>query len=186
MKILGTIVLCGALLFVAPAAFADTVRTDWNHQVNFEQFHTYSWGDVKISDPFDVHTIKSAIDSQLQKKGWQELPSGGQVTISVIDGVHNEKEAETYYDGLGGGWGGGWGWRGWGGGWGLGGFGESQTQEVNVPQGHMVIDMFNSENKQLIWRGISQGEVKSNPDKERKTMDGDIHKMLNSFPPKSK
>lgn len=154
MKTLCATVLCAALLAIAPAASADTVKSDWNHRLNFDQFHTYSWGQIKVSNPFDAHRIKHAVDDQLSKKGWQEVPSGGQVTIDVVDDIHNEQEAETYYNGLGGGWGGGWGWRGWGGGWGLGGFGESQTQVVNVPQGHMMIDMFDSQNKQLIWRGI--------------------------------
>lgn len=188
VKILCAFVLSAALLAAAPAALADSVRADWNHQVNFEQFHTYSWGQVKVSDPFDADRIKNAINEQLHKKGWQEIPSGGQVTINVMDRIRNEKEAETYYNGLGGGWGrdwgwGGWGWGGWG--WGPGGFGESRTTVRNVPEGHLVIDMFDTHNKQLIWRGISQGEVNSNPDKQRRAIYEDIHKLLYSFPPKS-
>ena len=50
----------------------------------------------------------------------------------------------------------------------------------------MVIDMFDSQNKQLIWRGISEGEVNNNPNKERKTIYDDIHKLFDKFPPKSK
>lgn len=184
MKLLCATVLSAALLAVAPAATADSVKADWNHHVNFEQFHTYSWGKVKVSDPFDGDRIRRAVDDELSKKGWQEVPSGGQVTIQVMDQIRNEKEAETYYDGLGGGWGSGWGWGGWG--WGPGGFGESQTTVNNVPEGHMVIDLFDSQNKQLIWRGISEGEVNNNPDKERQTIYEDVHKLFYSFPPKSK
>lgn len=183
-KILCATVLSAAVLAAAPAASADSVRADWNHNLNFEQFHTYSWGKVKVSDPFDAGRIKHAIDDQLHKKGWQEVPSGGQVTIDIIDRIRNEKEAETYYNGLGGGWGTGWGWGGWG--WGPGGFGQSETTTKNVPEGHMVIDMFDARNKQLIWRGISQGEINNNPNKERQTIYQDIYKLFYSFPPKSK
>lgn len=179
--------LCAVFLAVAPAASADNVRADWNHHINFSQFHTYSWGRVKVSDPFDADRIKSAINHELQQKGWHEQASGGQVTISVTDRVHDEQQAETYYSGLGGGWGMGWGWGGWG--WGpsgLGGFGESQaTVHNNIPVDHMVIDMFDSQSKKLIWRGISQGEVNNNPDKERQMIYHDINRLFYSFPPKS-
>lgn len=176
-----------ALLVLVPAARADNVRADWNHNVDFSQFHTYSWGNVKVSDPFDAQRIKNAINYVLHKKGWEEVPSGGQVTIDVMDRIRNEKQAETFYNGLGGGWGMGWGWGGWGwGGWGPGGFGESQTTTKEVPVGHMVIDLFESQNKQLIWRGISQPEVKNDPHKEQQAIYDDIHKLFYSFPPKSK
>lgn len=189
MKMLCVAAVLAALLMSAPAASADNVRADWNHQVNFQQFHTYSWGKVKVSDPFDANRIKQAIEYELHKKGWQEVQSGGEVTIDVVDHIRNEQEAETYYNGLGGGWGMGWGWGGWGWGgwgWGPGGFGEAQTKTKTVPEGHMVIDMFDTQKKQLIWRGISQGEVNNNPNKERQTIYEDIHKLFYSFPPKSK
>lgn len=178
--------VCAVLFATASEALADSVRADWNHDINFSQFHTYSWGKVNVSDPFDAGRIKNAINHELQQKGWHEQASGGQVTISVTDKVHDEQQAETYYNGLGGGWGMGWGWGGWG--WGprgQGGFGESQTNVHRVPVGHMVIDMFDSQSKKLIWRGISEGEINKNPDKEREMIYNDINRLLYSFPPKS-
>lgn len=185
MRYLVAAMVCAAVISIPLAARADSVRADWNHNINFEQFHTYSWGKVNVSDPFDADRIKDAIDQQLRQKGWELVPEGGQVTICVKDRIKDEQQAETYYDGLGGGWGMGWGWGGWGwGGWGPGGFGEAQTKVRNVAMGHMVIDMFETGNKQLIWRGISEGEIHNNPDKERKTIYEDIGKLLYSFPPK--
>lgn len=186
LRILRATVICAALLLLAPWTFADNVRADWNHKVNFSQFHTYSWGTVHVSDPFDAQRIKNALNYELHKKGWREVPSGGQVTVSVLDHIHGEKQAETYYDGLGGGWGLGWGWGGWGSGaWGPGGIGESETTIHHVPVDHMVIDLFDTQNKQLIWRGISQSEVKNNPKKEQQEIYQDIRKLFYSFPPKS-
>ena len=76
------LVLAGALLLGSSvAAFGDNVRTDYDHQVNFSQYHTYLWGQVKTSDPFYVGRIQQAVNSQLQAKGWQMVPSGGSVTI---------------------------------------------------------------------------------------------------------
>ncbi len=178
---------CALLLIAVPFASADQVRADWNHHVNFAQFHTYSWGKVRVNDPFNQRRIENAVNAQLQKKGWKEVPSGGQVTICVTDHVRSEKQLETYYNDMGSGWGMGWGWGGWGwGGMGPGGFGESTTKTKQVPVDHMVIDMFNAQNKKLLWRGISRGEVHNNPNKNRKMISQDVGKLLYSFPPKSK
>ena len=96
------------LLGSATSALGDNVRTDYDHGANFAQYHTYSWGKVQTSDPFYVARIKQAVDSQLQAKGWQLVPSGGAVTVFATDKIHNQQEVQTMYDGLGGGWGGGW------------------------------------------------------------------------------
>src|SRR6202046_5494965 len=76
------VMICAILLGgSALPAFAGNVRTDYNHQANFAQYHTYSWGNVKTSDPFYVDRIKQAVDKQLQAKGWQLVTSGASVTI---------------------------------------------------------------------------------------------------------
>jgi hypothetical protein len=109
------VMICAMLLGgSALPGFAGNVRTDYDHQANFAQYHTYTWGNVKTSDPFYVDRIKQAVDKQLQAKGWQLVTSGASVTIFASDNLHNQKETQTMYEGFGGGWGGGWGWGGWG------------------------------------------------------------------------
>jgi hypothetical protein len=55
-----------------------------------------------------------------------------------------------------------------------------------VPEGHLVVDLFDSQSKELIWRGISSAELSNNPDKNRKKLDNDVQKMFKKFPPNSK
>src|SRR5579859_3804 len=128
MKFRASAVMICAMLLGGSAfpAFAGNVRTDYNHQANFAKYHTYTWGNVKTSDPFYLDRIKAAVDKQLQAKGWQLVTSDASVTNCANDSLHNQKETQTMYEGFGGGWGGGWGWGGWG--WGglgnPGGFGD--------------------------------------------------------------
>ena len=109
-RYLQTALLAAALMGTA-TAFAGNVQTDYNHSTNFSQYNTYSWGKVKTTDPFYVTRVQNAVNQQLQKKGWTLTPTGGSVTIFATDNIHDQKEIQTMYDGLGGGWGGGWGWR---------------------------------------------------------------------------
>src|SRR5271170_3169022 len=187
MKQLWKIMLAGALLFgSASSVLADNVRTDYDHGVNFTQYHTYSWGQVQTSDPFYVDRIKQAVDQQLQAKGWQLVPSNGSVTIFASDNLHNQKETQTMYDGFGGGWGGGWGWGGWGwGGFGNpGGFGDATTTTSKQPVANLVVDLFDGNSKNLLWRGLATEDLSTNANKNTKSLDSDIARMFKDFPPK--
>ena len=178
-----TALACAVLSLVSVSAFADSIKTDYDHHANFANYHTYSWGTVRVSNELNADRIKRSIDTLLQQKGWKEVASGGQVTIMATDNIHSEQEAETYYNGMGGGWGMGWGW----GGWGMpgGGFGEETTSTTEVRSAHVVIDMFDPSTKSLLWRGVSRGELSNNSNNNRKHLHEDILKMFKDFPPKT-
>ena len=80
----------------------------------------------------------------------------------------------TFYDGFGGGWY----WRG------FGGFGEATTTVDTYRVGTLVVDMFDASTKNLIWRGVSSDTLSSNPEKNTKKLDENVHKMFEHFPPK--
>ena len=176
---------CAALLFLSTSGFADEIKVDFNHQANWGSYHTYSWGTVRVSNQLNKDRIERAVNNLLRKSGWKEVPSGGQITILANDNIHNEHEAETYYNNLGGGWGDGWGWGGWG--WGDGGgFDQTTTSTVSVREAHLVIDMFRAKSKQLLWRGVSRSELANNSEKNRSRLYEDIDHMFRGFPPKAK
>jgi hypothetical protein len=180
--------LAGAILLGSSiAALAGNVRTDYDHNANFSQYHTYSWGQVKTTDPFYATRIQQAVNAQLQAKGWQLVPSNGSVTIFAFDKVQNQQQVQTMYDGFGGGWGGGWGWGGWG--WGglgnPGGFDTTATTTTtNQPVGNLVIDLFEGTSKNLLWRGLATEDLSTNTNKNTSMLDNDIKNMFKSFPPK--
>jgi hypothetical protein len=173
-----------ATLGLSSSVMADTVKSDYNHHANFSAIHTYSWGRVKTADPLYAERIKREVNTELQAKGWQMVQSGGDTTIFATGQVKDEKQLETEYNDFGPGWGGGWGWGGWG--WGGGGMGESTTTTNEQPVANVVIDIFMSNDKHLLWRGIIQRDVSNNSEKNVKDLDKDIAKLLKDFPPKSK
>src|ERR1700743_469980 len=175
------VVVAALLIGSSMTAFAGDVRTDYDHTVNFSQYNTYSWGKVQSSNPFFVTRIQQAVDETLQAKGWTLMPTGGSVTVFATDNIHNQQQAQTTYDNLGGGWGGGWGWGGWGwgGGWGPGlrsGIATTTTTDQNG--GNLVIDLFEGSSKQILWRGLATENLSSNDAKNTKQLDEDIAKMF--------
>jgi hypothetical protein len=136
---------------------------------------------------FYVTRVQDAVNQQLQAKGWTLAPTGGSVTVFATDNIHDQKQIQTMYDGLGGGWGGGWGWGGWGwgDGWGPGyrsGIATTTTTDQNI--GTLVIDLFDGSSKQILWRGLATENLSSNDQKNTKQLDQDIAKMFKPFPPK--
>jgi hypothetical protein len=162
----------GILFALAAVALAQDVKTDYDHHANFAQFHTYYWEKVQTTDPLWQSRIEEAVDRDLQSKGWQRVNSGGDVAITAVGSAHNQKEYQTFYNGMGG--------------WRWGGFGDTTTTVENYPVGSLVLDFYDAHSKQLIWRGVSQDSLSTNPDKNEKKLDKAVDKMLDHFPPQSK
>ena len=170
-------VLMGMMLLFAGKSSAQQVKTDYDRGANFGQYKSYSWQQVKTKDALDVDRIKSAVNAALAAKGWTLVESGGDVAIIAIEMTRDQQTLNTFYDGFGGGWG----WRRFGG----GGFGEATTTTETYKVGSLVIDLFDTKTKQLIWRGASSDTLSNSSDKNIKNLDKGVEKMFKNFPPGS-
>jgi len=178
-----------ATLGLAIAAFSAVpmlaaTSTDYDHNANFRSYHTFSFYKVQTSNPLNVQRIEDKVTADLSKAGMERVESGGDLAITAIGDVHDKREYNTFYDGLGGG---GWGWGGWGGwGGGWGGSGMQQTSVQEVPVGTLMLDMYDRKTHQLVWRGRSQTDLSNKSEKNINTLNKDIDHMLNGFPPRAK
>jgi hypothetical protein len=167
------------LFFVLTAAsFAQQVKTDYDHNANFGQYKTYSWEKVQTRDPLLVDRIKDAVNRTLTAKGWTQADSGGDVSIVAMEITQQQQTLNTFYDGFGGGWG----WRRFGG----GGFGDATTTTETYQVGTLVVDLFDSKSKNLIWRSSSSDTLSNNANKNTKNLDKGVQKMFEHFPPEPK
>jgi hypothetical protein len=166
---ISTVLFLGAL----GIAFAQHVKTDFDHQANFTRYKTYSWKEIKPANSLWDARIKSAVDAQLAAKGWTQVDSGGDVVIVAIGTTHTQRTLQTFYDGFGGGWR----WRG------FGGMGESTTTEQDYKEGTLVVDLYDAKTQQLIWRGSAEDTLSDKEAKNEKNLDKGVAKMFKGFPP---
>jgi len=169
------VALLGIMFLFADVSMAQQVKTDYDRGANFAQYKTYSWEHVKTKDPLFVDRIKSAVNAALAARGWTQVESGGDVSIVAIQVTTNQETLNTFYNGFGGGWG----WRRFGG----GGFGEATTTTETYTVGTLVVDLFDSRTKKLLWRGASSDTLSNNSDKNIKNLDKGVEKMFRQFPP---
>lgn len=165
------------LVCFAGRSNAQQVKSDYDRGADFAQYKTYSWANVKTQDPLFVDRIKSAVNSALAAKGWSQVESGGDISIVAIEMTRNQQTLNTFYDGFGGGWG----WRRFGG----GGFGEATTTTETYKVGTLVVDLFDTRTKQLVWRGSASDTLSNNSDKNIRNLNKGVEKLFKSFPPGS-
>jgi hypothetical protein len=172
MKLQGkSLKLLDTVFLLATVSFAQQVRTDYDRSADFTQYKTYSWENVHTQDALWVDRIKSAVNSALAAKGWTQVESGGNVSIMAMEITQSRQTLNTYYDDFGGGW-------RWG-----GGFGDSTTTVNTYKVGTLVVDLFDSNTKKLIWRGSSSDALSSKSNKNIKNLDTGVQKMFERFPP---
>jgi len=172
LRIVLTAVL--AVIFFSIPALAQKIETDYDHSVHFTQYHTYSWGHVHATDPLFEPRIRDAVDRDLKAKGWQQVPSGGDVTVTAVLVKKDKAEYTTFYDGLGGGWR----WRGWG-------SSMATTTVENIPVGTLVVDIYDSNSQQLVWRGLAHEQLSDKPEKDTQKLQKAVDKMFDKFPPRT-
>jgi hypothetical protein len=159
-------------VLLTTASFGQQVKTDYDRGVDFSQYKTYSWAKVETPDPLWVDRIKNAVNQALTAKGWTQVDSGGDVSIVAMDITQNRQSLDTFYNNFGGGW-------RWG------GFGESTTNVNTYQVGSLVLDMFDSKTKKLIWRGSATDTLSDKTEKNIKNLDKGVQKMFKDFPPKA-
>ncbi len=163
----------GIGLLLAAAGFAG-VKTDYDRSADFNHYKTYSWEKVQTKDPLWVGRIKEAVNSALAAKGLTPVDSGGDISIVAVEMTQNQHTLNTFYNGFGGGW-------RWG-----GGFGSATTTVDSYKVGTLVVDLFDTNTKNLIWRGSSSDTLSKDSGKNIKNLDKDVQKMFDRYPPDAK
>lgn len=164
------------LLLLAELAFAAKIASDYDPKAPFGDYKTFMW--IKkphMDDPLMDDRIVNAINAELTAKGWTLVPEGADIGVAAEVATRKRHTLQTFYDGFGGGWG----WHWWG-----GGIGMATTHVDTYTVGTLVVDLFDTRTKQLVWRGWASDALPDNPQKETKKLDKDIEKLFKHLPPK--
>jgi hypothetical protein len=164
------ILIAAAICTISIQLLAQQVYVDYNHGLNFSQFHTYAWGQQpnpnQINDSIVMQNVQSNINSQLQSKGLQMVQESQNPDLIVVtsDGM----KTETSYSAWGTG-------RGFG-----GGMGEISPEQSQV--GTLIVNVYDAKNKQLAWRGIAKDTLSSKSEKNEEMITKAIDKMFKKYP----
>ncbi len=178
-----------AMLFLG-ACSTIQVTSDYDKTVDFNQFKTYSyygWAKEsnKILTPFDQKRIEEAFADEFAKRGLKYVEEGGDLTVALYIQTEQKQETTATTTGMGGyGYGG---YYGWGPGWGWGpGFygGMTQTtyQTYDYQVGTLVVDVFDTKKKVLIWESAGQGRINDDPTNRDKSIPKVVAQIMATYP----
>jgi hypothetical protein len=176
MKLLHAVLT--ASLFVVPALAASlNVRIDYDKSFNFSKVKTYSirigttWG-----NDIAERQVLAEFDEGIASKGWTKAEQGEAQIEVILHGATEVKHTlNTFYNGMGG--------YGYGYGYGWGGPGVVTTTMTDYTVGTLVVDMFDTETKHLVFRGTAQHKVSSHAKKNVKRIEKTASEMFEHFPP---
>ena len=163
--------LCFTFLLVYAAAsmlLAQQVSVNYNHNASFSQYHTYAWGSDdknKIQNSILAQVAQQDIDAAMQQKGLQKVPESQNPDL-VLTANGGEREQTSYNA---------WGMRGIGGG--MGGI----TPQQNI-ESTMVVSLYDTKQKELVWRGIAQDTLNKNGNKNQEMVEKAVQKMFKQWP----
>lgn len=172
-------------ILVTISAFAQDVRYNFDKNADFSKFKTYKWVTLKdaskVNDLVDKQIV-DAVDAELATKGLTKVTEdSANLYIGYQAGVGQEKQFTSYSSD----WGYGPGW--YGGGWYGGGpsMGTTTGQTSTIYIGQLALDMYDSANKDLAWRGIASKTIdpKAKPEKQQKNLAKAVKKLLKNYPP---
>lgn len=162
-------ILIGALSLACSTL---TTAVDYDHTVNWSQFHTFQLADgTKHPITFTQKRIEDAVTGALNSKGWQVAASHPDILVYTHTVLTHEKVWNATSMG-------GWGYRGWGG----MGMRTAQVTETRIPIGTLVVDFVNPKTQELVWRGQASDQVSGTGEDQGK-IQAAVAALFRNFPP---
>ena len=166
-------------LVTLPAA-AQKVHVDYDRTADFDSYETFAWGptpetSLEGKSPFMHSRIKNAIEYYLAAGGGVEDPENPDLYVTYHTGTQEDVQFSTVSYGYG--YGPGWGWDPY---WG-GTMGNTVTTATTYERGTLVIDIWDAETKEIVWRGSASAVVPEDPQKADKLIDKALKKMVKQF-----
>lgn len=163
------------LTLVALPAGAQSVYVDYDRSVDFDSFRSFAWAEtpqtsIRGESPLTHSRIKNAIEHYLAEAGLVE--DAEQPDLYVTYHTSSKEEVRLNTSSYGAGYGPRWGWDPY---WG-GRMSTSTTTVHTYERGSLIIDLWDADSKQMIWRGTASAVVSANPEKQEKQINKAIKK----------
>ena len=161
-----------------------TVSQDYEIGADFSGYRTFDWvsaeqprtGDIRVDNPLMDARIRNAVEKKLLSMGYQIQTDGTpDMLVAYHLTIRSRIEGDTFRSGFG---------YGRSPYWGGAGF---ETTIRQYDEGMLVIDIGDTSENRLIWRGTGTRRVteKASPEKTTQIVNQTVNEILDQFPPTS-
>lgn len=134
-----------------------TVTADYDKEVDFTNYKTFSflkWRDDnnRLVNEFDKRRLEVAVANEMNARGYSFAETEGELAISIYVILEDKTSYTAYTDYYGG-------YGYYRSPWGYGGAGRTTVSQYDYTQGTVIFNVFDAQQKKLIWQGTAIGEV---------------------------
>jgi hypothetical protein len=161
-------ILSAFLLILTAPLVAQQVSVNYIKGQDFSRFHTYAWGEEnsnQIRNSILAQVAKTDIESAMQSKGLTKVQKTENPDLILL--ASGGSKQQTSYSA-------------WGAGPRFGGMATLTPQQST--EGTLIVSLYDAKAKQLVWRGVAQGTLSNNGDKNQKLVNKAVEKMFKQYP----
>ena len=158
---------------------AQKIKVEYNKNLDFSKFKTFAWGQHDaVSRPMLALAILGAIEQELTKRGLRKVEADPDAFIQVYGSVDSDMNV-SYFDPL---------YSGMGGipsfdsSFVMWGYMPGATTTVVVHKGQLVVDVIDSSEKKLAWRGKATEKLSDDKLKLVDQVNRAVEKMFQKYP----
>ncbi|MDO6596082.1 DUF4136 domain-containing protein [Oceanihabitans sp. 2_MG-2023] len=174
MKHLLSITSLLLLLVISTSCNSVRVASDYDRQVNFNNFKTFAFFKTGIDkaeiNDLDKRRILRAIESELLAKGFTKSENPD-LLVSIF--TKSREKINVYNNNNFGPYGYGWGWSPW--------YWNNYNTVSKSTEGILYIDLIEASKKELVWQGQGTGYLSQNKKEER--IQEFVTKIMEKYPP---
>lgn len=169
-----TIVTAVAALALAAVASAQDVNYNFDRTANFSKYKTYKWVDIPGGtaklDELTANQLTAAVEAGLAQRGLTKI-DGDNADLFIGYQVATTQQTQINAYGMGGPW--------------RFGGGMTTATTSTLTTGSMDLDMYDSAEKTLVWRGTVSKTLDpgAKPDKRQQNIKNAVTKLLKNYPP---
>jgi Domain of unknown function (DUF4136) len=156
------------LLILAAPLVAQQVSVNYVKGQDFSRFHTYAWGEEntnQIRNSILAQVAKTDIETAMASKGLTKVQKTENPDLILL--ASGGSKQQTSYSA-------------WGTGPRFGGMATITPQQST--EGTLIVNLYDAKAKQLVWRGIAQGTLSNNGDKNQNMVHKAVQKMFKQYP----
>jgi len=179
------VVLMPLVLVLLTACSPVKISQKYEKKFPFESMETFSiqyWNPVNaalVSTP-DQEMILEAISIELEDRGYRKIQANGDILVDIYVVLDSRQAMTTLTDYYSTG--------AWGsyyyGPWAFG-YNHAQTS-YTLTKGTLIISLFNTGNKTLIWQGLAKGTVSEDQQVREQNLPKTIERIFSRYPVKKK
>ncbi len=154
--------LASLLLLVAAAGSGSSGEVEYDHQVDFSKYKTWSWheGVTHAMNPVNDNRVREAIEKGLAARGLSRVDSNATLLVAY----HASHTTEIALAPLG--------------------TAAPPTGLQYSQKGSLVIEMLDAGSKKAVWRGQVARVMRYGPNEIAEQIKAAVDKLLEGFPPR--